>query len=139
MGNLGGTNTVNQQPSPFDAQKAQMAELMRTFLMPNIQAGISGQAMPGEKTAFENTMQQARYNAGRFGMPAGTPQFKDMERMASEGVTEPNKDMMKLAMSMYSGSQPQGVGSSTSTASPGLLQEGMSAAQLAMIAAMLAG
>jgi hypothetical protein len=140
-GSMGGSSTTETKttPSPFDVQKAQTSQLMRQLLMPNIQAGLTGESMPLQQGAMGNMLQQSRYNAGRFGMAAGTPQLNDMERQANESLTKPNSNMLQTAMGMLGASQPGSSGGSSSsdtTTDPGMLQTATSLGSLAMMAAM---
>ena len=134
----GPSSTTTTTPSPFDQQKADIAGLMRTYLMPMIQSGISGQATGLQDASTQNIVNQAREKSGRLGIESGTPQFQDYERSMNESLTKPNQDMLKLAMNMYNSSQPQGGGSSSTSTNPGTLNEITSVGQLAMLAALLA-
>ncbi len=105
----GGTSSTSYtMPSPFDADKAKTAELMKAFIIPNLQAGMKGQSTPGQRQSVESLLQAQKYNAGRFGQEAGNPMLENSRRMATESLTMPDKDMLAQAMRMYGLSDPKG-------------------------------
>lgn len=132
-GGMGGSQTTTTTPSPFDAQKAEQARLMRLFLMNNLQGGLTGQPTPLQTGAMSNMQQQNKYFSGRMGINPNEPLLKDQERSMNESLTKPNNDLLSTAMQMYTASNVQGQPSSSTNTNPGVMDYAKLAAMIAMM------
>lgn len=107
MGGGDKTSTVvTEGPTEFDIEKAKTAELMNSFLMSNIQSGMSGQTFGLNAASTQNMLQQLREQAARYGVSPATPQFQQIQQQVGEGLTMPDVDMLNLAMNLYGVAQP---------------------------------
>jgi len=116
---MSGTSSTRTTPSPLDTMKSKYGEQIGPLLMSIISGGMAGSPTAGQMAGNLTAQNQFRRTAGQAGISPGDPRMAEGLQDISEQLTMLNPDMLKYALSLYSGTQaPEG--DSRTTSAPGV-------------------
>lgn len=132
----GGQTTTVEKASPLQEVQAQYAQQIAPYLMNQIKGGMAGYPSNQQMGSYSTAIQSLRQQAGTMGVQPGDPRIMESIRMITEGLTKPDPDIMKTALSLYLGAPTPG-GSQQTTTSPSGMEQALGYTGIGSAIAML--
>tara|TARA_Y100000310_G_scaffold345225_1_gene462875 strand:+ start:2851 stop:3291 length:441 start_codon:yes stop_codon:yes gene_type:complete len=132
----GSSSTTVHEASPLEKAQAEASTRIAGPLGDLALRGITGIPSAGKQKAVGGALQELRRSAGIAGIEPGDPRMVDAMRQITEMLTKPDRDLLDLALSLYTGTPAIG-GKTTTEASPGVMGAAAGVGQIALMLAQV--